>query len=408
MNHITSFFIAGINYKKSNASVRGKFSINTDQYLNIISSAHLYNVKEFFVLSTCNRTEIYGFAENADLLCQLLCSQTEGKLESFYELSYQKCGLEAIEHLFNVAAGLDSQILGDYEIVGQIKKATKLSKEHNFTGAYLDRLINEVLQATKKIRTNTAMSSGTVSVSFAAVQYARQWFKQIVGKKILLLGTGKIGSNTCNNIVDYLPSTQVTLINRTIEKAVALAEKFSMVYDSINNLQQHINDADIIIVATNADEPIITKLHLKSNSKKLIIDLSVPCNVAPDVKELAGIELVNVDELSRIKDETLHKRSAEIPKVKAIIAEHIQAFKEWHVMRKHVPILKEVKIHLQKIHFGFEYSLMAAPVFSLCEKTAEEKIQKAINGMAVKMRAHNNKGCYYIEAMNDFISTASN
>ena len=96
MTHISSFFIAGINYKKSDASVRGQFSINTDQYLDIIASAHLYNVKEFFVLSTCNRTEIYGFAENVDQLCKLLCSQTDGNLQSFYEGSYQKAGLQAI------------------------------------------------------------------------------------------------------------------------------------------------------------------------------------------------------------------------------------------------------------------------------------------------------------------------
>ena len=186
MTHISSFFIAGINYKKSDASVRGQFSINADQYLDIIASAHQYKVKEFFVLSTCNRTEIYGFAANVDQLCQLLCSHTEGKLDSFYEGSYQKSGLEAIEHLFNVSAGLDSQILGDYEIVGQIKKATKFSKQHNCIGPYLERLINEVLQTTKQIRTNTEMSGGTVSVSFAAVQYARHWIKQIEGKKILL------------------------------------------------------------------------------------------------------------------------------------------------------------------------------------------------------------------------------
>ena len=408
MTHISSFFIAGINYKKSDASVRGQFSVNSDQYLDIITSAHEHNIKEFFVLSTCNRTEIYGFAENVNQLCQLLCSQTEGDLESFYQGSYQKSGLQAIEHLFNVSAGLDSQILGDYEIVGQIRKATKFSKQHNCIGPYLERLINEVLQTTKQIRTNTEMSGGTVSVSFAAVQYARQWLKKITGKKILLLGTGKIGRNTCNNIVDYLPGIQVTLINRTMEKAHALAEKFSLKCDSIDNLQQHIDEADVIIVATNADEPVITKLQLKTGAHKLLIDLSVPCNVSANVKDLEGIELINVDELSRIKDETLQRRSQEIPKVKAIIAEHIHAFEVWHTMRKHVPILKEVKIQLQKIHCGLGYSSMAAPAFFMCEKTAEEKIQKALNGMAVKMRTHNNKGCFYIEAMNDFISTASN
>jgi glutamyl-tRNA reductase len=405
---IANFFIAGINYKKSDASMRGQFSINGEQYLQVILAASEFNIKEFFVLSTCNRTEIYGFAENADALSKLLCTQTEGSLQDFTQMNYCKKGLDAIEHFFDVAAGLDSQILGDYEIVGQIKLAAKFSKQHNCLGAYLERMVNEVLQASKKIRTTTGMSGGTVSVSFAAIQYAKQHFKQIAGKKVLLLGTGKIGSSTCKNLVDYLPGTLVTVMNRTVEKAAELAERYSLRYDAMENLQENINDADIILVATNADEPIIKKEHMQTGRSKLIIDLSVPCNVAPDIQEIQHVLLLNVDELSKIKDETLQRRTAEIPKVKAIISEHIHAFREWHEMRKYVPVLKHVKGHLQKIYAGFEYASGSTPVINFCEKTAEEKIQKAINGMAVKMRTHNQRGCQYIEAMNDFISTASN
>lgn len=412
MNHshtdIANFFIAGINYKKSDAAVRGQFSVNNDQYFQVIASAPGFNIKEFFVLSTCNRTEIYGFADDAAALGELLCEHTEGALDDFTQLSYCKNGLDAITHLFEVAAGLDSQILGDYEIVGQIKLAAKFSKLHNCLGAYLERMINEVLQASKKIRTTTGMSGGTVSVSFAAIQYAKQHFKYIGGKKVLLLGTGKIGSNTCKNLVDYLPGTSVTVMNRTVEKAAELAKKYSLTYDELANLQANIDAADIIFVATSAEEPIIIKEHLKRGNSKLIIDLSVPCNVAPEVKGMENVLLLNVDELSKIKDETLQRRTAEIPKVKAIIREHINAFEEWHDMRKYVPVLKHVKGHLQRIYAGIEYTSGSAPVINFCQKTSEEKIQKAINGMAVKMRTHNQRGCQCIEAMNDFISTASN
>ena len=406
---ISSFFIAGINYKKTDASIRGQFSVSGDQYQQIISLAPQYGITGFFVLSTCNRTEIYGFAENAGQLSELLCTQTQGSLQYFTEHSYTKGGIKAVEHLFNVAAGLDSQILGDYEIVGQIKKAVKFSKENNFIGAYLERMVNEVLQSSKKIRTTTALSGGTVSVSFAAVQFVKQHCTDICGKKILLLGTGKIGSNTCKNIIDYLPGASVTLVNRTPEKATALAEQYDILHSSIENIQQCINEADIIMVATNAEEPIITKENIKSGSKKIIIDLSVPCNVAPALKERAGITLVNVDELGRIKDETLLKRTAEIPKVKEIIAEHIDAFIKWHLMRKHVPVLRAVKTQLKKMHYGnIEDPSVPALVAVMCNKAAEEKIQKVINGMAVKMRMQNQHGCQYIEAMNDFIATASN
>jgi glutamyl-tRNA reductase len=406
---ISSFFIAGINYKKTDASVRGKFSVNPEQYAEIISLAPQFGVTNFFILSTCNRTEIYGFAENASQLSKLLCSHSSNLLESFTDICYTRNGTKAIEHLFNVAAGLDSQILGDYEIIGQIKQAVKFSKAHSFMGAYLDRLINEVLNASKEIRTTTALSGGTVSVSFAAVQFIKQQFETIRGKKILLLGTGKIGSNTCKNIADYLPGTLVTLVNRTADKASELAAKYNFSYANMNLLNEHINNADIIIVATNATEAILKLESFHAEDKKTIIDLSVPCNVSPDVNTLPGITLINVDELSKIKDETLKKRAGEIPKVKIIIKKHINAFMEWHQMRKHVPVLRAVKSHLEKMHSGsIDDSFVTALVANMCDKAAEEKIQKVINGMAVKMRLQNQRGCQYIEAMNDFIATASN
>lgn len=406
---ISSFFVAGINYKKTDACTRGQFSINNEQYQQILLLAPQYDISQLFALSTCNRTEIFGFAEDAAQLSKLLCTQTQGTLQHFTESCYTKAGIKAVEHLFNVAAGLDSQILGDYEIVGQIKQAIKISKQNSFLGPYLERLVNEVLQASKKIRTTTALSGGTVSVSFAAVQYVKQFYKEIAGKKILLLGTGKIGSNTCKNIVDYLPGTTVTLINRTTDKASRLALQYTLSYNSLQNMQQCINEADVIMVATNSENPIITKAHFKKDAEKIIIDLSVPCNVAAEVKELKGITLINVDELGKIKDETLKKRTAEIPKVKNIIAEHVKAFMEWHQMRKNVPVLKAVKTHLKKMQYAnIEDAAVSALVAGLCDKAAEEKIQKVIDGMAVKMRKKNQHGCQYIEAMNDFITTASN
>src|SRR5690349_13192394 len=129
---LSTFFVTGINYKKTDAVLRGEYAINSDQYSRLISLASSYDVKEFFVLSTCNRTEIYGFAENASCLSGLLCTQTKGAADTFTKMAYVKRANKAIEHLFDVAAGLDSQILGDYEIVGQIKQAVKFSKQHNF------------------------------------------------------------------------------------------------------------------------------------------------------------------------------------------------------------------------------------------------------------------------------------
>src|SRR5579859_1773431 len=211
---ISGFFVAGINYKKTDAAIRGQFAIGNEQYENILTLAPAHHIHELFVLSTCNRTEIYGFAEHASQLIGLLCTQTTGSAETFSEIAYIRNGHSAIEHLCQVGAGLDSQILGDYEIVGQIKQAVKFAREKGFVGAFFERLVNCVLQSSKSIKNQTALSGGTVSVSFAAIQYIKEKFTGVAGKKILLIGTGKIGRNTCRNLVDYLDTKEITLINR--------------------------------------------------------------------------------------------------------------------------------------------------------------------------------------------------
>src|SRR6185437_5867074 len=237
--------------------------------------------------------------------------QTEGTAQIFNEMAYCKQGLKAIHHLFDVAAGLDSQILGDYEIVGQIRQAMKFAKEREFIHIFLERTLNQVLQSSKEIKNQTTLSDGTVSVAFAAVHYIRENIEEIKNKQILLLGTGKIGGNACKNMVDYLGTTNITLINRTNEKAENLASLLHLRHASMDQLTEEIRKADIILVATNATEPVITidqLLPFKEN--KLLIDLSIPCNVDKAVAELPFITLIDVDSLSRMKDETLQKRAA--------------------------------------------------------------------------------------------------
>ena len=406
---ISSFFVAGINYKKTDAALRGQFAISTNQYANILSLAPSYNLNELFVISTCNRTEIYGFTESAATLCQLLCSQTEGSVETFTEIAYIKNGKDAIQHLFDVAAGLDSQILGDYEILGQLKVAVKFARERQYIGAYLDRMISTVLQTSKLIKTNTGLSGGTVSVSFAAIQYIKENVASIATKKILLLGTGKIGRNTCKNLVDYLETKNITLINRTENKAAELANELGLQYAPVAELDQNIADADIILVATNAAEPVILQSQLVNKGNKLIIDLSIPCNVEAAAQQLQNISLINVDDLSKIKDATLHKREEEVPQAKAIIKEQIFEFLEWHEMRKNVPALRSIKNKLHAMHncnlYTSYIARQHAAVFTAAN--TETKIQKVVNGMAIKMRNQNQKGCNYIAAINEFIATGT-
>ncbi len=223
VNNVSRFFIAGINYKKTEASIRGDFSISEKQYESILLSAREKGVPELFILSTCNRTEIYGLSDNAEQLINLLCAHTVGSIDTFNSSCYIKQGKEAINHLFEVGAGLESQILGDYEIIGQIRTAVKFSKQRGFVGTFIERLVDNLIESTKAIKNQTALSTGTVSVSFAAIQYLKKRFRSIENKKVLLLGVGKIGANTCKNLKDYLDCTDITLVNRTEEKAKELA-----------------------------------------------------------------------------------------------------------------------------------------------------------------------------------------
>jgi glutamyl-tRNA reductase len=382
--------------------VRGLFAVGNDQYDRILTKASQQGLTEIFILSTCNRTEIYGFAHTSDQLVDLLCSETSGKADVFRTSAYIKQGSKAIEHVFSVGAGLDSQILGDYEIVGQLKTAVQFSKKRGFVGAFTERLINSVLQSSKQIKNHTELSGGTVSVSFAAVQYIRTAVANPSSKKILLLGVGKIGRNTCKNLVDYLDTDKITLINRSPVKAEELAIEMGLHSASLDNLETEIRKADIILVATNSQEPVILKKHLLGCSEKLIIDLSIPYNVEVSAQDLPNIRMVNVDELSKLKDETLKMRTAEVPKAKAIIAEIMSEFLEWVDMRRHVPMLKQLKVKLKELYTHPQYSNTSTT--ASCQKKIDIQIQRVLNETAGKIKIHNQRGCQYIAALNDFIS----
>jgi glutamyl-tRNA reductase len=221
-----------------------------------------------------------------------------------------------------------------------------------------------------------------------------------------LIGTGKIGRSTCKNLVDYLDTNNITLLNRTADKARDLADELGVKHANADQLQHLVQESDIILVATNAEEPIVLTDYLTIANPKLIIDLSVPCNVEKSAASLAHIELINVDDLSKLKDETLARRKAEVPKAVGILSGYITEFLEWYEMRKHVPVLKAVKSKLLEIHSRKLY-MELYPLPAAQKLYTEERIQRIINGMANKLRAQNQRGCHYIEAINEYIATGS-
>jgi glutamyl-tRNA reductase len=344
---ISRFYVIGLSYKNADAQLRGKFSLDYNAKTNLLLQAKSLGVESIVATSTCNRTEIYGFATHPFELIKLLCDNSKGTLEEFQSVSYVYKNSDAIQHMFRVGAGLDSQILGDFEIISQLKLSAKISKKHNLLGAFLERLINSVIQASKRIKTETKLSSGATSVSFASVQYIKKTIEDISSKNILLFGTGKIGRNTCENLIKHTKNEHITLINRTRDIADKIAGKFKVLAKDYSQLQEEINKSDILIVATGAQNPTIDR-HLIQNKKPLLIlDLSIPKNVDENVTELPMVSLVHLDLLSQMTDKTLEKRKQFIPFAESIINEIKTDFEAWVDNRKFAPTIKALKEKLQ-------------------------------------------------------------
>jgi glutamyl-tRNA reductase len=339
----TSFYVIGISYKKADAKLRGDFSLSPTKKARLLNQAKTSGIQSIVATSTCNRTEIYGFVNDPNELVQLLCNNTVGTIEAFEPVAYTLKDSLAIEHMFRVGAGLDSQILGDFEIISQLKSSARVSKKYGLLDAFLERLINSVIQASKRIKTETKLSSGATSVSFASVQYILKSVKDVTTKNILLFGTGKIGRNTCENLIKHTKNEHITLINRTRDRAEKIAGKFKVLVKDYSQLPEEIKNTDILIVATGAQNPTVDKQLIQNKKELLILDLSLPKNVDENVKDLKNVTLTHLDELSNITDETLNKRKEFIPVAEAIIEEIKSAFLAWLEYRKFAPTIKALK-----------------------------------------------------------------
>ena len=348
--HQRNLYNIGVSYRKADAHTRGRYSLSKQNQIDLLKEAKSIGFDGVFILSTCNRTEITGFAEHPFQLIQLLCKYSGGNVEEFAQISYVYKSNEAVNQLFRIGTGLESQILGDYEIVGQLKLAFKLAKKYDTINAHLERLLNLVLQASKKVKNTTQLSSGTTSVSYAAVQFIIQNVPNYDQKNILVFGLGKMGKHTCKNLAQYTKNKSVCLINRTEEKAISFVKTHSSIRNSsISNLTQEIAKSDILIVSTGSDTPTITKQHISPEKEILILDLSMPENVETSVNQFENVTLVNVDELSKITLETLSKRQNEVPKAEKIIEVYKEEFNDWLNNRKLVPAINALKESLESI-----------------------------------------------------------
>ncbi|PIB28622.1 glutamyl-tRNA reductase [Maribacter sp. 4G9] len=342
-----SFYTIGLNYKKADAEVRGKFSLDEASMTALLAKAKEQGIDGLLATSTCNRTELHGFAQHPFQLIKLLCDFSLGSVEEFQEVAYVYKNKEAISHLFRVGTGLDSQILGDFEIISQLKQSFFRSKKQDIANPFIERLVNAVIQASKRIKNETEISSGATSVAFASVQYILNNVENIFEKNILLFGTGKIGRNTCENLIKHTKNPHITLINRTKEKADKVGGKFNLTVKDYGDLQAEIRKTDVLVVATGAQKPTVCKELIYTKNPLLILDLSIPKNVDDNVLELDNVSLLHLDHLSQMTDETLEKRKLFIPRAEAIIEEVKEDFIQWLETRKFAPVIKALKMKLK-------------------------------------------------------------
>jgi len=387
-----SLHVIGISYKKTSAQIRGKFNLSFEASNKLIKDAKKQGISSIIINSTCNRVEIYAETNEPNELIKLLCFNSLGNKSDFKNFGYVLRNQKAIDHIFKVGTGLDSQILGDFEIIAQIKKSLKISKKLSAISPYLERLFSSVIQASKRIKNETKLSSGATSVSYAAVRYILDHVDDLQSKKILLFGVGKIGRNTCENLVKHTSNKQITLVNRTQEKAQKIAGKFKLIVKDITELSTEISSSDILIVATSSAVPTVTNKTAVFNEKLLILDLSVPKNVDEKLKANPNINLLDLDYLSNVTDKNLNKRKKYIPKAEKIISETKKVFDNWVETRKYAPTVNALKTKLKEIQEN-KINLLKKKTSTFnndnAKEVSEHLIQKITNQVANHLRDSN-------------------
>ncbi len=396
---ISRLCVVGINFNNATATERSLFAITAENRSNLLDDAKQQGFTSVFALSTCNRSEIYGYCQHDHELSDLFISHTNGTEAIFRMHGFTKRGTDALDHLFKVAGGLHSQITGDYEIVSQLKYSVAESRKAALIGPVMDRTINFAMQASKAVRTHTNLSNGTVSVSYAAIEWLQR-IKDIGDRSVLLVGAGTLAKNIIRNLQHYLKPGCITVINRTDATAKELAQQTDIKQTDFSNLQTAAFYADIIIVCTNAPSHLLFPDFFTGDKQQYILDLSVPENVHPDVRANKNIQLAGIDEVSQKMQLTFANRNAEIPKANNIIAGFLNEFYSWVSMYTHVPAINRIKSTL--------YAISEMP---FCENDSklqtDNKVNKTVGALAMNLRHKNEKGCQYINAINDFLNHKS-
>jgi len=316
-----TLWVLGLNHQTAPVELRERVAFNGGSLPQALATLRaLPDVQEAALLSTCNRTELYAVAEDGDVLASWLATHAEG-LDAYL---YRHRDGEAVRHLFRVATGLDSMVLGEPQILGQVKDAWVTAREHGALGNRLDRLFQQTFSVAKRARTDTRVGANPVSVASAAVRLAENSFARLRDSTVLLIGAGETIALAARHLSEGR-TRRLLIANRTLAHAQALAGQHGGYALALDDLQRHLAEADIVFSATASREPILTREHVKQalalrrHKPMLLFDLAVPRDIAPDAADLADAYLYTVDDLERAVEDNRRSRREAADAAEAII-----------------------------------------------------------------------------------------
>ncbi|MGB3851882.1 MAG: glutamyl-tRNA reductase [Tunicatimonas sp.] len=388
MHH--QFQAVSLTYQNSPVAIRERLALRPDEVRPLLRRVkEVTGAQDILILSTCNRTELY-YSHEEDLTDQIigLLSIAKGispsdRLSEYF-VSYQDT-TATVHHLFRVAMGLESQVVGDLQIVNQVKQAYQAAADEDTASPFLHRLLHTIFFTNKRVSQETTFRDGAASVSYVASELVDDLAAEFVQPKILVVGLGEIGADVCKNIAE-LPqrdSRAVTVMNRTDAKAEALATSLGFATRPFAELADAVAQADVVISSVAAPEPLITPKYLDAaavHGHKYLIDLSVPRSVDPAVERVPGVLVYNLDDLRSKAHETLNKRVAAVPRVEEIVEEAVGSFGQWAQEMEVSPTIQRLKQTLEQIR----QEEMARHLKSL-DATEAARMDKITKGMMQKI-----------------------
>ena len=352
-------FLIGTNHKTAGIEFREKLALSYETFIKACKSLQsITNIKEHFILSTCNRTEIYAVSENKSevfpLLEEFLSKTVNLPMENFSEKFYRISGKDTIQHLFRVASGLDSMLVGEPQILGQLKSAYQECATVGSTHVLLNRAMNHSFSVGKRVRSETALGTGAMSVAYAAVELAQKIFKDLSKNSALLIGAGETGELTARHLREK-GIGKLFITNRTAQKAEELAKDLEGEPVKFDKMKEIFSNVDIIIGAATAPKFFITLEDIRplSNQRSgrplFMIDIAVPRNFEPDINKIEFVFLHDIDDMEQIVEQNIRKRKLEIPKAEAIVNEEVEKFMEWKEGLQITPTIVSLRTKIEEI-----------------------------------------------------------